>query len=108
MLEAAQSGPDVTRRVRVADMRGRFDVAIETSSVTPDRVRAELDQTARERFNLTGEEFLERYRTGALDLTAPAVARVAILARIVEDCDADPVDVAKRRTLFGLRTATNH
>ena len=51
--------------------------------VTPDELRQELDRLARERLGMPADEFLERLKSGELDLESPTVSRLAILARLL-------------------------
>lgn len=52
---------------------------------TRDEICAELDRLARERLDMSGEDFLRRLSAGELDEYSPSVSRIAVLARIFAD-----------------------
>lgn len=52
---------------------------------TRDEICAELDRLARERLDMSGEDFLRRLSAGELDEYSPSVSRIAVLARIIAD-----------------------
>jgi hypothetical protein len=56
-------------------------------SLTRDELRDELDRLAQEKLGLSADEFIARYRAGELDLDSPAVLRIAVLARLLNDSE---------------------
>lgn len=60
------------------------DMAVATEHLTQEEIRAQLDLLARKKFSLSGEEFLDRYEHNRLDLSSPSVARLTILARLLQ------------------------
>jgi hypothetical protein len=48
-------------------------------------IRAVLDDAARERLGMSGEEFFDQWQAGKLDEFEPKIARLALLARLLTD-----------------------
>jgi hypothetical protein len=55
----------------------------EFETVTRDEVRAELDRAARDTLGISGGDFVRRLSSGELTESAPAVWRLAVLARLL-------------------------
>jgi hypothetical protein len=52
--------------------------------VSVQELRDSLDVQTREQLGLSADEFLRRCRDQALNLASPAVSRLAVLARIID------------------------
>jgi hypothetical protein len=59
--------------------------AVRFESLTRTEVFEELDRATQEKLGLSGDEFIERYYEGQLDLDSPTVSRLAVLARLLKD-----------------------
>lgn len=58
-------------------------MAAATYKVSRDDLFSELDIQAKNLLNISGDEFVSRYKAGTLDLSSAVVARLAVLARLV-------------------------
>lgn len=60
-------------------------MAAASYEITRDELREELDRQAKALLGISGAEFLDRFRKGALELDAAAVAHLAVFARLLND-----------------------
>jgi hypothetical protein len=67
------------------DLRTKGDMAAHAYKISRGELMAELDRMAQAELGISGDEFLARYRTGKLDKESPAIAQIAVLARLITD-----------------------
>jgi len=53
--------------------------------ITRTELADELDKQARAKLGVSGDRFLNQLKAGELDLTDPATAELAVLARLITD-----------------------
>ncbi len=60
------------------------DVAVlQTERLTLDDLRASVDEVVRAKLGVSVDEFLAKYEAQELDLSSPAMSRMAVLARLI-------------------------
>ena len=58
-------------------------MAVAHETLTREELHDELDRLSRATLDLSAEQFLQHYRDRRLDMAAPAVSRLALLARVL-------------------------
>jgi hypothetical protein len=73
--------PIEKRREEIVETEANQD---ESPSLSYDEIWQELDSLAHERLGMSADEFVAKWRSGGLDPGSGTEARLAILARLVE------------------------